>query len=154
MPELSGTILAIMVLATFRLTHLVVYDQITQFLRKPFLIEYMERDPQGRLAKVAVPRGTGLRRWIGQLVGCPWCLGVWSAAAVVAAHWAIPSWSLPILLVLAVSGGAVMLEFFTQWHAKNAFTPSEEQWLTYQQRVAESMAEGMKPETGNRVKAS
>lgn len=145
MPEPSGLAVAVMVLAAFRLTHLIVFDHITHFLRAPFLMEYMERDPQGRLARVAVPRGTGLRRWIGQLLGCPWCLGVWASAAVVAGYWASPTWSMPVLLVLAVSGGAVTLEFVTQWHAKNAFTPSEQQWLAYQQRLVDSAAEAKAP---------
>ncbi|MDQ7862784.1 DUF1360 domain-containing protein [Peribacillus frigoritolerans] len=33
----NGLIFFILILATFRLTHLIVFDEITSFIRKPFL---------------------------------------------------------------------------------------------------------------------
>lgn len=37
--ELTWMALIMLVLASYRLTHLIVFDKITEFIRKPFLTE-------------------------------------------------------------------------------------------------------------------
>jgi hypothetical protein len=48
-------------------------------LRAPF-VRYEEPAGQGELSES--PQGTGLRLAIGELLSCPYCLGLWSASAL------------------------------------------------------------------------
>ncbi len=64
--------------ATFKLARLVSKDRVASFARAPFT-EFQEG--AGRAELVERPRGTGLRRAVGELVICPYCLGVWVGAA-------------------------------------------------------------------------
>jgi CRISPR/Cas system CSM-associated protein Csm4 (group 5 of RAMP superfamily) len=41
----------ILILATFRLTHLIVFDEITSFIRKPFLTATIKENASGQLEK-------------------------------------------------------------------------------------------------------
>jgi hypothetical protein len=66
--------------ATFRLSRMLGKDKVTSFLRAPFT-EY-ER-PRGRAEVEERPRGRGVRRALGELLVCPYCLAQWVAAAFV-----------------------------------------------------------------------
>jgi hypothetical protein len=60
--------------ASHKLSRLVAKDRITGFVRAPFT------ELQGRGAPAEVeerPRGRGLRRAVGELLVCPYCLGLW-----------------------------------------------------------------------------
>lgn len=60
--------------ATHKLSRLVARDRVTSFLRAPFTT--FERDAgHGEVDERA--RGAGLRRAIGELLVCPYCLGLW-----------------------------------------------------------------------------
>ena len=66
--------LALMGVATHKLSRLVAKDKITAFARAPFT----EYEGRGGPAEVEEsPRGTGLRRTVGELLICPYCLGMW-----------------------------------------------------------------------------
>ncbi|WP_050614349.1 DUF1360 domain-containing protein [Bacillus testis] len=101
-------------LASFRLTRLIVYDKITAFIRKPFFEEVEEKNEQGEMETYIVPRQSGLRGWIGQLLDCYWCTGMWIAFFIVAVYYLIPYWSGPLVAVLAVAGLAALLESVVQ----------------------------------------
>ena len=63
--------------ATYKLSRVISKDRVTAFARAPFT-EFQER---GRPAEVEEkPRGSGLRRAIGELLVCPYCLGLWISA--------------------------------------------------------------------------
>ena len=63
--------------ATYKLSRVISKDRVTAFARAPFT-EFEER---GRPAEVEEkPRGSGLRRAIGELLVCPYCLGLWISA--------------------------------------------------------------------------
>jgi Protein of unknown function (DUF1360) len=69
--------------ATYKLSRLVTKDRVTGFARAPFTRFTGEAGP----AEVAEePRGRGLRRAIGELLVCPYCVGQWIAAALVAGY--------------------------------------------------------------------
>ena len=51
---------------------------ITAFLRAPFT-EYQGRGGPGEVEER--PRGDGVRRGIGELLVCPYCLGLWASGA-------------------------------------------------------------------------
>src|SRR6188472_1137620 len=63
-------------LATFALSKLVAKEKVDRWMREPFLEEHAD----GRRE----PRGEGLRYAIGELLACTRCVGMWSAAGLVA----------------------------------------------------------------------
>lgn len=67
---------------TFKLSRLVAKDKVLQPVRAPFV----ERVEEGEGSEVnSVPGGTGLRRAVGELLTCPFCLSIWIATLFVAA---------------------------------------------------------------------
>jgi hypothetical protein len=74
--------LALVGVGTFKLSRLLTTDAVTGFIRAPF-VRYEGTD--GVTTPQESPRGTGLRRAIGQLLLCPVCTGFWVASALTAA---------------------------------------------------------------------
>lgn len=74
--------------ATHKLTRIVAKDWVTSPFRAPFT-QYQRSAPGGEV--VEKPRGTGMRRAIGQLVTCPYCMGPWVALALVYGYVAKPT---------------------------------------------------------------
>jgi Protein of unknown function (DUF1360) len=75
-PQEIDLLLAAM--GTHKLTRLIAKDRVTSPLRHPFT-EFQGDAGPGEVDEKA--RGTGLRRAIGELVVCPYCLGLWVATA-------------------------------------------------------------------------
>jgi Protein of unknown function (DUF1360) len=62
--------------ASHKLSRLVAKKKITAFVRAPFT----ELDGKGGPAELEEhARGTGLRRAVGELLLCPYCLGLWAS---------------------------------------------------------------------------
>ena len=62
--------------ASYKLSRLVSKKKVTAFVRAPFT----ELEGKGGPAEVEEkPRGSGLRRAIGELLVCPYCLGLWAS---------------------------------------------------------------------------
>jgi hypothetical protein len=75
LPErIDGRDLVLAGVATHKLSRLLAKDRITAFARAPFT--EFER-PGGPAEVEERPRGRGLRRAIGELLVCPYCLGMW-----------------------------------------------------------------------------
>jgi Protein of unknown function (DUF1360) len=82
LPERVGAgDLALITLATHKLSRLIAKDRVTSALRHPFTRYQGEAGP-GEVEEAA--RGRGLRRAIGELLICPYCLGMWFSAAFTA----------------------------------------------------------------------
>lgn len=73
--------LALMTVATHKAARLIAKDRVTSTVRAPFTRFQGDAGP-GEVDEAA--RGRGLRRAIGELVVCPYCLGLWIAAAFAA----------------------------------------------------------------------
>jgi hypothetical protein len=101
-------------LACFRLTRLIVFDKITEFLRQPFFDEITEENEDGTVEVYYLPKSTSIKKFIGELLSCYWCTGVWISAAVVTGYLFLPHLFVPIILVLAVAGLAAILESVVQ----------------------------------------
>ncbi|MBN8199157.1 MULTISPECIES: DUF1360 domain-containing protein [Bacillaceae] len=112
--DISAMELLILSLASFRLTRLMVYDKITEFLRKPFLKEVEEKNQVGETEIYLVVREGRIRGFFGELLSCYWCTGVWSAIFIYAVYYFYASWSAPILMILAVAGLAAIIESLVQ----------------------------------------
>lgn len=107
--------LILLSLASFRLTRLIVFDKITSFIRKPFFQEEEEKNEKGEIEIYIVPKKSGFKGWVGELLSCYWCTGVWITIFIVCISYFIPYWSGPLIVVLAVAGLASLLETIVQF---------------------------------------
>lgn len=109
----------LIILATFRLTRLFVYDKITQFIRDWFIHKAVV-EGENELIIVRQNIASGPRRTIHELLACPWCFGMWSGFVVGFFFFLTPLAWFPIL-VLAVSGVATFLQLLSNmvgWRAE------------------------------------
>jgi hypothetical protein len=60
--------------ASHKLSRVITKDRITSFVRAPFT-EYQAPGGPGEVEERA--RGRGLRRAVGELLICPYCIGLW-----------------------------------------------------------------------------
>jgi hypothetical protein len=109
MYHVSWLDLFIIILASFRLTHLIVFDEIASFIRKPFISINTIENEAGEFEQQLEIKGTGLRYFIGSLLSCYWCSGIWCSVFVVLVYFYFPI-TFPLFLILAVAGGAAILE--------------------------------------------
>ena len=79
--------LALMILATYRLTRLLVFDSIFKLFR-----DFVKRRSNYLVFYV-----------IREIITCPWCAGVWTAIIIVAIYFFVPFGQILILL-FAISG--------------------------------------------------
>jgi hypothetical protein len=100
--------LAVGAVAVFRLSRLAAKNTVTSPLRAPFT-EY--RGHQGPAENAEEPRGTGVRRTVGELVTCPFCLSVWVAATYIGGLMVVPRATRLSASSLAVLAGADALQF-------------------------------------------
>jgi hypothetical protein len=64
--------------ASYQLSRLISKKKVTAFVRAPFT----ELEGKGRPAELEErPRGSGMRRAVGELLVCPYCLGLWASGA-------------------------------------------------------------------------
>ena len=62
--------------ASYQLSRLISKKKVTSFVRAPFT----ELEGKGAPAELEErPRGSGLRRAMGELLVCPYCLGLWAS---------------------------------------------------------------------------
>lgn len=73
--------LALMAVATHKASRLIAKDRVTSTVRAPFTRFEGDAGP-GEVSEAA--RGRGLRRAFGELLVCPYCLGLWIATALAA----------------------------------------------------------------------
>jgi hypothetical protein len=66
-------------IATHKIGRIITKDWVTSPLRAPF-VEYVESAGGGEVTERS--RGTGLRRAVGDLLTCPWCIAPWVAGAL------------------------------------------------------------------------
>jgi hypothetical protein len=77
------TDIALLSVATFKLSRLITKDKVTSAIRAPFT----EYEGDGGPAEVEEkPRGEGLHRAVGELLVCPYCTAQWVATGLVAAY--------------------------------------------------------------------
>src|SRR6266550_1762031 len=71
--------LALLGIATHKLSRITAKDRITGILRAPF-VSYVRSAGAGEVEEE--PRGRGIQRGIGHLVSCPYCMAPWCATAL------------------------------------------------------------------------
>lgn len=75
--QLTVRDLALLGVATYKMSRLISRDQVTAFLRAPF-VKYKEPGLTSEVEEE--PRGTGWQRALGNLLTCPYCVGQWVVA--------------------------------------------------------------------------
>lgn len=78
---MSGRDLALLTVASHKAARLIAKDRVTSTVRAPFTRYSGDAGP-GEVDEK--PRGRGLRRAIGELLVCPYCLSMWITVAFIA----------------------------------------------------------------------
>lgn len=98
--------LALITAATHKSARLITKDRVAASVRAPFTTYEGEGGP----AEVKEsPRGRGLRRVLGELLVCPYCLGMWIATAFAAGLLVAPRLTRQIAAVFTALFGSDLL---------------------------------------------
>jgi hypothetical protein len=104
LPErLAPSDLALLAVTTHKLARLVAKDPVTSPLRAPFT-RFEGQSGEAELAESV--EGRGLRKAVGELVTCPFCLGQWVATALTFGFILAPKptrWACTVFTALTVS---------------------------------------------------
>jgi hypothetical protein len=102
--EHSALDLVVLGLATFKLSRTIARDEVTSFLREPF-VEGQAKEGGER------PVETGdLRQAIGELVTCSRCIGTWVAAGLSGTQVVAPQFGRLLTWALATGGANDLLQ--------------------------------------------
>jgi Protein of unknown function (DUF1360) len=107
LPERFGAgDLALLAGATAKLSRLIAKDRVTSVFRAPFT-RFEDDSGYGEVSEAA--RGTGLRRAVGELLICQYCVSQWVAAGMVLGHAIAPRETRLVAGTFAVFGAADVL---------------------------------------------
>jgi len=99
--------LALMTVASHKASRLLSKDRVTSGVRVPFTSYKGDAGP----AEVSEhARGRGLRRAIGELMVCPYCMGMWTSAVFVAGLLVLPRFTRWVASVLVLLFGSDVLQ--------------------------------------------
>lgn len=117
----------LIVLATFRLIRLFGKDTVTAFIRDWFAERNEIVLDTGLVTVEYLHPPRGPRRAMSELLGCPWCMGVWCALFVTFFYFLTPlSWY--VILILAVAGVATFIQLVANavgWSAERGKREAE-----------------------------
>lgn len=101
-------------LATFRITELITSDRITKFLRDPFVKREEVQEPDGTVETKVKPAGRGLKRVMGELLICPWCIGIWIASLLTFMYILFPGPSRVFLMAVSAAAAGILFQLFAK----------------------------------------
>jgi hypothetical protein len=96
-----------LILASYRFTHLIVFDKITEFIRNPFMIKKRVEYAKGKMKTKKIPKSN-----FGYLLNCYWCAGIWSAIIMAIGYIYLPQIAIPIIFIFSIAGAQAILETF------------------------------------------
>ena len=99
--------LVLLTVASHKAARVVTKDRVTSAVRAPFTRFEHDAGP-GEVSESA--RGRGLQRAIGELLVCPYCLGMWTSAALTASLLVFPRFTRWFATVLTMFSGSEMLQ--------------------------------------------
>jgi Protein of unknown function (DUF1360) len=105
--RMSAGDLALVTVATHKASRLITKDRVASAVRAPFT-RYQYDDGAGEVSEAA--RGHGLRRAVGELLVCPYCIGMWISAAFAAGLLVAPRFTRWFAAVLVALFGADVLQ--------------------------------------------
>lgn len=100
--------LALLGVATHKVSRLLTKDSITAVVRAPFT-EFVEPIGAGEVKEK--PRGQGPRHALGELFGCPFCLGQWVGTAFVGGLLVAPRATRAVATLFTVVAASDALQF-------------------------------------------
>jgi hypothetical protein len=121
--------LVLVILATFRITRLFVYDKITFFIRDMFQHAEETYTQEGVTYLRKRERTDGPLRTAYELLICPWCFSLWAALFVTYAYFLNTQMFWLPIFIFAVSGAATSLQILINmfgWIAENKKLEAEE----------------------------
>jgi len=105
--RIDGRDLALITVASHKAARTITKDKVTSAIRAPFT-EYQGPGGPGEVSDS--PRGHGLQRVIGELLTCPYCLGMWTSAALTASLLVAPRFTRWVCAVFTSFFGADLLQ--------------------------------------------
>jgi hypothetical protein len=99
--------LAVLTVATHKASRLLTKDKVTSTVRAPFT-RFQGNEGAGEVSEAA--RGTGVRRAVGELLVCPYCVGMWIAAGFAAGLVVAPRATRLAASILTILFGSDMLQ--------------------------------------------
>jgi hypothetical protein len=99
--------LALLTIASHKSARMIARDRVTSTVRAPFTRFEHDAGP-GEVSESA--RGRGLRRAIGELLVCPYCLGMWTSAGFTAGLLVFPRFTRWSATVLTIFSGSELLQ--------------------------------------------
>ncbi|MDR6884876.1 DUF1360 domain-containing protein [Bacillus sp. 3255] len=95
----------ILALAVFRITHFIVYDKIFEPVRNNFVTrDFIDYQFTYTL------QGGSVRRFIGSVMNCYWCAGIWVSAVLIGSYLIAPTITFYVGLIFALSSIQAILE--------------------------------------------
>ena len=101
--------LLLVTLASHKASRLIAKDRVATPLRAPFT-RFQGDEDAGPGEVNEKPRGRGLRRAVGELLVCPYCLGMWTSAAFVAGLLVAPRFTRWVAAVFTAFFGSELLQ--------------------------------------------
>jgi hypothetical protein len=105
--RMDGRDLVLLTVASHKASRLIAKDKVTSAIRAPFA-RYEGAAGPGEVSER--PRGRGLRRVIGELLVCPYCLGMWISATFTAGLLVAPRFTRWLASVLTIFFGSDVLQ--------------------------------------------
>lgn len=99
--------IALIGVASFKLSRLVTKKKIAAPIRAPFTEYQGKGDAPAEVDER--PRGRGVQAAVGQLLTCPYCLGLWMASAMIAGLVTVPRETRLVTSALSALGVADLL---------------------------------------------
>lgn len=100
--------LAMLSIATYKVSRLIAKDRVMSFARAPFTRLQGESERPGEVNEE--PRGKGLQHAIGELLVCPFCLGQWVGTALFATYLRDPRLARTVAATFTVVAGSDLLQ--------------------------------------------
>ncbi len=100
--------LVLLSVGTYKLSRLIAKDRIMSFVRAPFTRLQGESERPGEVLEE--PRGSGIRRAVGELLVCPYCLGQWVGTALLFTYIRDPRLARTIGAAFTIVAGSDLLQ--------------------------------------------
>ena len=116
--------LALMTIATFRLSRRIAKDPITAPLRAPFTV-FQGASGEAEIAEEIREHG-GVKHAVGELLTCPFCMAQWVATALVFSYVTAPRAARLAALTMTMVAGSDVLQFVYDGIQNGALNPADE----------------------------
>lgn len=115
---------ALMTIATFRLSRRIAKDPITAPLRAPFTV-FRGASGEAEIAEEIREHG-GVKHAVGELLTCPFCLAQWVATGLVLSYVAAPRAARLAALTMTMVAGSDVLQFVYDGIQNGSQSPGED----------------------------